>query len=338
MKDKGKGLRISIFILFVFLALRYNFGNDYPSYYKLFYYLDYQGRVDAKIEIGYSWLCSFFRPIGFFSLIIFLSGLYCLSLYQTIKRYVPQKYYWLILMSIISNADLVFFGASAIRQTAAFSIFLFALPYLETKKPIPYFIIVFVASLFHQSALVFTALYPLMYLDLKNKKFVIVFGIITFAFMTILKVQFENIINMVAASNFEKYIERYGESKQTLEGGTIGIIIRVIFLLLFLWAMRFENNKIRSVFLILSIICITIFTIRNMVMLQRFTLYFGYMMSFSFAYILQLIKEKKKSIYPFVIAIILIWNINMAIVFASTPSSLFEYHTIFEHGTLTVSF
>ena len=336
LQDKKKGLLISISILFLFLALRYNFGNDYPAYYRMFYSHNLSGFLDAKIEYGYALLCTIFKPLGFFSLIIFWSAFYCLTLYKTIRRYIPPQYYWLVIMSIISNADLVFFGASAIRQTLAFSCILFILPYLEAKKPIHYALGIVIASLFHQSALMFIALYPLMYLKLQNKTFIIIFGLIVLAFITILKSQFESIVNLITASYFEKYIDRYGDSEQVIEGGLAGTIIRMIFLFLFLWSMKFETNKIKSIFFILAVIGIVIFTMRNSASLQRFTLYFGYMMAFSFSYVLEFIKKKSHIFYILVMTILLAWNINMAITFASQPESSFEYITIFESDKIYI--
>ena len=337
MHNKKKGLQISMSILFIFLAIRYNFGNDYPSYYRMFYNSDFTELLDERIEYGYALLCAVFKPFGFFSLIIFWSAFYCLALYKTFRRYIPPQYYWLVIMSIISNADLVFYGASAIRQTLAFSCILFVLPYLEVKKPIQYAVGVVIASLFHLSALVFIVLYPLMYLNLRNKIFIFVFGFVALMFMTVLKSQFEGIVNTIAANHFEKYVDRYGNSEQVIEGGTIGTIIRIIFLCLFLWSMRFETNKIKSIFFILATMCIVIFTMRNLASLQRFTLYFGYMMAFSFSYALEFIKKKSPTIYIPIISIVLIWNLNMAIVFASQKESYFNYMTIFESNKNVIS-
>lgn len=334
MRNKKRGLQISMSILFIFLALRYNFGNDYPAYNWLFNTSDFSGMIDARIEYGYALLCLIFKPLGFFVLIIAWSAFYCFALYKTFRRYIPHQYYWIVIMSIISNADLVFFGASAIRQTLAFSCILLILPYLESKKPIRYALGVIIASLFHQSALVFIALYPLMYLNLRNQIFIIVLGIIAIMFMTVLKSQFESIVNLIAASHFEKYLDRYGTSQKAIEGGSVGTVIRIIFLFLFLWGMSFEGNKIRSIFFILAIMCIVIFTMRNLVSLQRLTLYFGYMMAFSFSYVLEFVKKKIPGFYIPVLSLVLIWNINMAISFASQTGSSFEYVTIFESGKI----
>ena len=108
VSNKKRGLIWSMIILFLFLALRYNFGNDYPAYYTSFY----DGNdilEDSQVEVGYKWLTILFKPFGFFIFIIWWSAFYIIALYKTIRRYVPEEYYWLVIMSIISNADLVFF-------------------------------------------------------------------------------------------------------------------------------------------------------------------------------------------------------------------------------------
>lgn len=328
---------ISLSILFVFLALRYNFGNDYGAYYNMFYNTMFDQRMESDVEYGYNVLVAVFKPFGFFTLIIFWSAFYCYTLYLTIKRYISERYYWLIIFALISNPDLVFFGASAIRQTLAICCIFLSLPYLEHKKLIKFYLLIILASLFHLSALTFVILYPLMYLNLRNKFFILGFGLLTIATMTVLKSQFENIIYVISESLFEKYAERYGDSDYTVEGGTVGLIIRIIFLVLFLWSMCFEKFKIHSIFYILAIVGIVIFSLRDFNSVQRFILYFGYMMAFCFSYMLDFIEEKKNILYRPILLLILVWNANMAISFASQTISLFEYHTIFESDTINVS-
>lgn len=335
VSNKKRGLIWSMIILFLFLALRYNFGNDYPAYYTSFY----DGNdilEDSQVEVGYKWLTILFKPFGFFIFIIWWSAFYIIALYKTIRRYVPEEYYWLVIMSIISNADLVFFGASAIRQTLALCLFLFSLPFLEKKKIIPYSILIIIASLIHQSAILFIFLFPLMYLNLKNRVFIYSFGIIAFLIMTVFKTPFENIIQIISESNFEKYSDRYLDTEREVGGGGIGTIVRILFLIAFLWSMSFETSKIKEIFFILAICSIVIFTMRNQVGLQRLTLYFGYMMAFSFSYVLGFMKTKLKILYMPFLVLVLLWNINMAIVFASQEESLFEYHTIFESNTIEI--
>lgn len=327
LENKEKGLKISLFLLFLFLSFRYDFGEDYMSYYDNFTFMSYNERQNANVEIGYNLLCLLFKPLGFLGFMIFWSAIYCFSLYKTIIRYVSPSFYWLFIFSIISNADLVFVGASAIRQTLAISVILLSLQYLENRKLTWYVILVLLASSFHQSAIIFVLLYPLMNLDINNKWFICLFAIFSFLGMTLLQSQIEQVINVVTIDNFEKYALRYGDSSETLSGGTLGIIIRMSFVLIFLYLMFFEKSKIKSVFYILSVLCVVIFTMRNQVMLQRYTMYFGYMMAISFTYIMQN-RHLFRDAYNIIISVVIFWNLNMAYSFA-LGNNIYKYQTIF---------
>lgn len=326
-KNRQSGLRLSIILIFLFLSLRYNFGNDYMAYYDNFYSMSFNDRADADMELGYNLLCSLFEPLGFFALQIFLAGLYCFALYRTIISYIKPKWYWLAILLIISNPDLLFFGASAIRQTLALSIILLSIPYLQ-RKSLLYILMILLASQFHQSAIFFLVLYPLMFIKLNKAIFIILFGLLSLALMTVLKDQVYALINVVL-SFFEKYEARYGDSDLVLMETTFGIAIRVIFMVFFLYCLGKSENQIVSIFYILAVLCIVIFTMREQVMLQRYTMYFGYMMSFSFIGVLETLKRKSVITYAY-IAIVLFWHFRLALNFASSTNSLFEYHTIFE--------
>lgn len=326
-RNKQSGLRLSIILIFLFLALRYNFGNDYMAYYDTFNSMSFNDRADADMELGYNLLCSIFEPLGFFSLQIFLAGIYCYALYRTIISYIKPGWYWLAILFIISNPDLLFFGASAFRQTLALSIILLSIPYLQ-RKSIVYIFMVLLATQFHQSAMFFLLLYPLMFIKLNNQVFIILFGLLSVALMTVLKDQFYALINIVLSS-FEKYEARYGDSDLVLMESTLGIAIRMFFMVFFLYSLRKSENQIISIFYILAVLCIVIFTMREQVMLQRYTMYFGYMMSFSFINVLETLKRKSVMTYAY-IAIVLFWHFRLALNFASSTNALFEYHTIFE--------
>ena len=327
-KNKQSGLKLSMFIIFVFLSLRYNFGNDYMAYYDNFYNMSFSDRANADVELGYNALCSIFRPLGFYSLQVFLAAIYTYALYSTIKTYAMPRFYWIVVFCIISNADLLFFGASAMRQTLAFSVVLLGLPYLSRKR-LTYFLYVGIATLFHQSAIFFAILYPLMFINLSNKKFIICFAGLAILLMTVLKEQFYTLINIVLSSAFEKYESRYGDSDLILMDSTIGIAVRILFMLFFLTCLHKSKDSIKSIFLVLAVLCVVIFTMRDQVMLQRYTMYFGYMMAFAFTYVLETIKRGSAMMYIF-LSLVILWHLKMSISFASSTNALFEYHTIFE--------
>jgi len=79
-KNFRYGLEISFFLIFLFLALRYNFGNDYQSYFRCFNEITNSSKIDLNymqygrvIEPGWIILCWLFKPFGFYWLIAFHS-------------------------------------------------------------------------------------------------------------------------------------------------------------------------------------------------------------------------------------------------------------------------
>lgn len=330
MQDKKLALKLSMIILFLFLGLRYNFGNDYASYYNAFYGNNVTVLVGSGIEYGYALLSSVFQPLGFFSLVFFTSLIFIVSLYLTIRRYVSPKFYWLMIFGIISNPDLIFFGASAIRQTLALSIIFFSLPFLQKRKLILFAAFVLLASLFHKSALIFLIILPLLYVNLNSTRNIILIALISIGIMTIFKGNFRQFVDIILVDNFSKYADRYMESEEVIGGAGFGIIIRLIWFCFFLWGLKVEHSKLKSIFIVLSIFCVVIYTMRDFVSLQRLTLYLGYFVSMSLIYILRFLKRRNELLFYCLLTLILVWNVNMAISFASQTDSYFNYHTIFE--------
>lgn len=327
-----KGLKIAIWLLFIFLALRYNFGNDYKSYSEGFDFSFYE-LIAAEVEVGYAFLVSVFQFLNFKWLVAFLSGLFCWSLYRTIVRYVTPKWYWIVVFAIISNGDLIFTGASAIRQTTAMSIIFLSLPYLENKKLLVYLIMVALASSFHMSAMFFVILYPLLYVDMGKKLSVVIIAIFALLLATVLKDVLYVYIGDFTENSFEKYAGRYGRgASDAIVGGFFGIVIRVYFAALMLFSMYKNSNRMINIFILLSILSFVIFSMREQVMLQRYNMYFGYFICLVMPYILNRIKKEKVLCgigFNSLLFVYLIWNISMAINFFLTANSSFEYHTIF---------
>ena len=93
------GLKISFLIIFFFLALRYNFGNDYKGYLTDFLEFNNYDKVsyfniaDFHYEPGWLILCRIFKGPGFFAMVAFLAAFNCMAYYFLIHRYVPRRYY-----------------------------------------------------------------------------------------------------------------------------------------------------------------------------------------------------------------------------------------------------
>ena len=103
------GLKLSFVLIFIFLALRYNFGNDYETYIGLFDRIKKDGDLafDNAMYLFYepgwmilNWLS---RPIGFFGMTILLALVYSITIYKLIKKYISLKYYWLAVFFVVFN-------------------------------------------------------------------------------------------------------------------------------------------------------------------------------------------------------------------------------------------
>lgn len=160
LRNNKHGLEISFLLIFLFTALRYNFGTDYSAYQSLFYeifehdtYLTLDS-ADFRIEYGWLLLNYLFKPLGFFPFIFIISVFFIYTYYALIKKYVPTNYYWLAVFIYIFFFNLFLIQLSAIRQTLSISIFLFSIKYIiEGRGTLKYILLIVFASFFHSSSL-----------------------------------------------------------------------------------------------------------------------------------------------------------------------------------------
>jgi hypothetical protein len=176
-------LKISFFVIFYFLALRYNYGNDYSAYMDGFNEINsnpgisYFGK-DSHFEPGWIFLCRLFKPFGFFILIAFLSMFNSIIYYRFLRKYVPPSYYWFAVFFYTFNPSLMLVNQSGIRQSIAIAFFLISLEYVYKKNIIGFLSCIAIASLFHSSALI---VLPVYLIGLFNFKFNIFAAAIVFA-------------------------------------------------------------------------------------------------------------------------------------------------------------
>lgn len=195
------GLKTAFGIIFLFLALRYDFGNDYMGY--LTQFIEIRGIRDVKYfhfrfnEIGWWYLNYFFSflgPSGFFIMYAFIAAFTSFVGYRFIRKYVPVKYFSLAVFLYIFQPDNILVLSSGIRQFIAVSIFLLSVDYLVKRQYLRYLLVIISASLFHTSVLVFV---PLIFLNLVNWKirapYIIIFII---AFISLIYLQ-QNIFTQV---------------------------------------------------------------------------------------------------------------------------------------------
>lgn len=222
--------------LFVFGAIRVDFGNDYKTYESLFelyhseglFYFDY----DAHSEIGYQLLNRIFP--SFRLLLIFSSFLLSFSLAVFSYHNIPKQYLWLAVILLFLNPEKNIYGTLvAMRSGLCVSCFLLCFVLVQRRQWIPFFIITFVLSFIHTSVLLFL---PIAYLVSVNKPFstkemwfwIGGSAVILFASMSQL---FNIISSLISNDMFERYEEVLSES--SLHRGFLQVVTCLIFMIFF---------------------------------------------------------------------------------------------------------
>lgn len=244
------GLKVSFALIFLFLALRYHFGNDYKTYLDAFTGINQSNDIYLlywvqHFEPGWIFLNKIFGPLGFFTMIATLALLNCIVYYRFIKKYIPVQYYWLAVFIYIFNPVFLLVSASAMRQSIAIMLFIFSLEYLYKKDAIRYFICVGLASLFHFSALILIPVYLVGVFNWRINKTtgVIIFSL--FVFLYLFGTSIATYLRQFIALISDKYMnyEEVGEI-----GTGLGAIYFSGLLVLTLYFERLQNKETALVF------------------------------------------------------------------------------------------
>ncbi len=273
-------LKISFGLLFVFLALRYDYGNDYQAYLKDFMRLSFSDFTSysktTHFEPGWTFLCYLFRPLGakgFFAMTAVLALFNCVVYYRFIKRYVPSAYYWLAVFLYVFNPYFMLVHASAMRQSVAISLFLLAVDFLYKKNAIGYFICIGLAALIHLSALILLPVFLLGMFNWKINKATaagLLASYIAIIFMG--EVFREPVANFIAT-----YFERYAVYNAQIgaEIGTgMGLLFYTLLFILILWYEQYQTRENAIVFK-LAVVSYLLLPVSIIIMaLGRCTMYF----------------------------------------------------------------
>lgn len=333
-KELRFGLIISFSLIFIFLALRYNFGNDYQGYLQSYINVNRYSEInyfenEFGFEPGWLFLYRISKPIGFFGLTALLSLFYCIVYYRFIKAFVPVHNYWLAVFLYIFSPAFMLIQASAMRQSLAIAIFIFSLNYLFKKDAVRYFLSIYVASLFHSSALVLLPIFFLRFIDWRINKTAALVIISVFILLFV----FPSTVGRLQILFVNAYFERY-EIYQDFGMGGIGSGLGVIyFSFLLILIMYFENLQDKKTSIIFKIAIISYMFIPLSLPLQfiaRLSMYFAPATIIVFPVIQKSI-EKQEYKYLFLSTLLIITLLSYIQFFQSdTWSAAYAtYKTIF---------
>jgi hypothetical protein len=152
-------LLISFLLIFIFGAIRVDFGADYYSYEKIFEGIHNQNFVNSGLttELGFQWLC-ILSP-SYRVLLVLLTGLMSISYFFLFKKYVQRKYaIFAFILLFICTYSLIG-QLTGIRNAIVINILMLSIPFLVNRKIIPFFLIIITGAFFHTSSLLMLPLY-----------------------------------------------------------------------------------------------------------------------------------------------------------------------------------
>lgn len=150
---------LSFVPLTAIMAVRYNVGTDYGSYYSFFY------SIPDRMEKGYALLNNISAritgdPQGIFVIsAVIICGCYFYMIYKESVSLI----YSILLFVLCKD---YFIAMNGMRQYIATAIMILALPYMKEKKIFRSLIFLVIAFLFHKSIIIFIPLYILYIIEI----------------------------------------------------------------------------------------------------------------------------------------------------------------------------
>ena len=229
---------LSFIPIFVFLAFRYDYGNDYRGYLDTFNEIASLATMDYDsqrwhAEIGWLLLNRAFSDLGFFLMIACLAAFNCYVYVRFITKFVQPRYYWLAIFFYLVVPENMLVQSSAMRQAVAISIFLVAIDYIIQRRFFRYFFCIALAGAFHTSALLLLPAYLLGSAKIELKRKYIPLFLMTFVGILVLANELKALLGGVIALVAERY-SVYEDDGGVLSSG-LGLVFTALNLAIILW-------------------------------------------------------------------------------------------------------
>lgn len=215
-----KGMLIGFVILTIVLGIRFEYGNDYVSYYQKFYsygdeFFRFSDLKDGIISDPLWYILNrLFYPLGFESMIMFLTIVSSYTYYKLI-RLLPSDLWVFGVFIYLFTSSFMPIQLSMLRQSLAMCLVILATISILENKVVPPIFFLIVASGIHSSSLLCAPFLLLLYIDYSKHKKIVVFGflgllVLYFAAKNLLMEISGSILNsMGAIDSLAKYDEKY---------------------------------------------------------------------------------------------------------------------------------
>jgi transmembrane protein EpsG len=243
-------LGCSFLLIFIFQAIRYNYGNDYLSYQDIFIDINNLGasilKQDSRFEFGWVVLNRLFKHLGFEFLIAFVSLVISLVYYKFIVFYVNPKHYWISVLLFYFDPNCLLISITAIRQSVAIAFVLLSWIYFDSEKHLKSFLCLLMAPFFHASAIIVLPVLLFIYLlrkVLDLSIFIKVIFILTYVSFFFIARYFFDSLQIVSilfeTSNYSQYLS-------TETNNSFSIFNIVYYTLLLTIILKYSKHKLKK--------------------------------------------------------------------------------------------
>lgn len=283
--------------ILIFLAFRYDYGNDYLAYLDIFddLVLNSTSISDLQywhVEPGWVFLNNLFAPFGFYTMVAIISLTTTYIYATTIKEYVVPKYYWLAIFLYVFVPDNLLIQASAIRQSLSIAIVVWSFRYLVQARLLLFVGSVMLASTFHASSLIILPFYFVRYLmPCFNKNLVVPAAMLYISLFFFAPSITNTVFNLELLNKFETFSNYIKYDNEGTPGSGIGIIVQGIYLCMLTYFSSSLDFKHKLVIAMSAIGVLTIPFSVHVGMIYRIGFYFTIFNVLSIPILLRCIKS-----------------------------------------------
>lgn len=277
-------IAVSLLVPIAVSALRFDVGTDYMSYVSMYNSLSlmpldqYFPQVFPKTEIGFyllikisDWLTN--SPFLVFSV---SSALTVLFFYLGLKKFNVKHSSLVYLLYLLIIFPTTFNG---IRQGLAAAICFYAISFIISRKPGKYFLLIAVASLFHNSALFLAPLYFLNMVIKKNSKYMLAKIILTLGgVLVVLNLALPHIFEFLRSLViFESYTQYLIPNDDGVDSNFYSkFLIIILAIVLSKWIIPKDDKYKYYYFIVFAILEVLINTFGFSATIDRMSLYFSF--------------------------------------------------------------
>jgi len=308
LRGQTVGVDTAYYVSFYNIATRFNFNNLFNNIY----------------EPGFVYLSYLLRSVNA-SIVIFLIVCSSITMALFYIFYYPEKQLLSYGIIFAYCTGFIFFMMNGMRQAIAVMIFSLSIKYIRNKNPVKYCLVIFLAFLFHYSAILLLPLYFIIQklVNINYKTWAIIIIISIFINPSSFIYSFANRLTFLP-KDYSHYINILGLQQSKFGLGFIFHIFTSIFSLYY--ASRIPNDKYYKTIYTLYFIGIALMNMTYQSQIfQRFNVYFMFFQIPSLSYICYYLRKHNFLIQYYFIIILFLFDFIYRIIVGDSGCSPYQF-------------